>query len=382
MAAAADDPPPAAAEASLRASAKAGAKPRPPLPRIKEIKDVPGELLKSSILEDYGKARGEAIPLTKAANHDAFMRYFRMGDPDFDPQKKATARVSLWRLLSYSTWKERWLMILGVLLATVSGLGLPAWLVLLAQSLDTFSNLGTLISRLGSDGLMDVLKQELLNLCIAFAIVGVVVLFTGAGYVSIWTYTGEKQALRIQTKFLRASLNQDAAWFDNNDREALPTKMSTALVHINNAIGRQVADVYSNAISAIGCLVVALILNLPLSLIMLCVVPIAVIILGLFNMCIRRVKKRADKDMAEAGGIATEVVAGIKTVASLCAQPFFRDQYQSHVNESARMSIRAASLSSLLAGITGALFYITYTIAFVIGTEQVIECTAIELLPI
>lgn len=96
------------------------------------------------------------------------------------------------------------------------------------------------MNKVGSEGLMDFLQQELFKLCIAFAVVGLVCLVTGALYVSIWTYTGEKQALRIQTEFVRASLNQDAAWFDSNDREALPTKMGTALVHLNNAIGKQV----------------------------------------------------------------------------------------------------------------------------------------------
>ena len=195
----------------------------------------------------------------------------------------------------------------------------------------------------------------------------------------LWTYTGEKQALRIQTQFVRASLNQDAAWFDVNDREALPTKMGTALIHINNAIGKQVADVYSNAISAIGCLAVSLVLNTPLSLIMLCVVPVAMIIMALFNMCIRRVKKGANKEIAGAGGIATETLAGIKTVASLCAQPYFRDEYKRHANESARLNIKAASLSSLLAGITSALYYVTYTFAFYIGTEQVVEGSSLAL---
>ena len=67
-------------------------------------------------------------------------------------------------------------------------------------------------------------------------------------------------------------------------------------------------------------------------------------------------------------------------MASLCAQSYFRNEYQNHVNESARYSIRAASLTGLLAGITGALFYITYTIAFYIGTEQVVSGTSTELI--
>lgn len=72
----------------------------------------------------------------------------------------------------------------------------------------------------GEQGLMDLLEQEFIKLCIAFAGVGgAICLVTGFAYVSIWTYTGEQQALRIQKEFVRACLNQDAAWFDQNDRD-------------------------------------------------------------------------------------------------------------------------------------------------------------------
>ena len=337
-------------------------------------------LLKSSILSEYNEARGKAIPLTRAGNQETFLQYFRCLNPNHDPQSGEIAKVSLWTLLSYSTAKERALMCFGVFMATLTGLGIPAWLVLLAKCLDTFSNLAVLIDKLGTDSLYDYLRQELNKLCIAFVIVGVIALVSGTAYVSIWTYTGEKQALRIQKQFVRASLNQDASWFDTHDREALPTKMGTALVHINNAIGRQIADVYSNAISAIGCLAVALVLNAPLSIIMLCVVPFALIISMLFNICVRRLRKRANLELAQAGGLATEVLAGIKTVAALCAQPYFRTKYEHHVGESARLSIWAAFLSSLLAGITGAIFYVTYVVAFYIGTEQVVSGMSLSLI--
>lgn len=159
-----------------------------------------------------------------------------------------------------------------------------------------------------------------------------------------------------------------------------PTKLGTSLVHISNAIGRQIADTYSNGVSSAACLAVALLLNTPLALIMLCAVPVAFTILALFNVCIRRAKKQSSSEMAAAGGLATEVLAGIKTVAALCAQAHFKERYQNHVDSSAKSSIRATVLSSLLAGITGALFYITYTVAFVVGTEQVISGMAMSVI--
>ena len=100
------------------------------------------------------------------------------------------------------------MMMFGIIMATFTGLGIPLWLVLLASSLDTFSNMSALMTKVDGTELMEYLQQELFKLCIAFAIVGLICLVTGTLYVSIWTYTGSKIGLRIQNQFVRASMNQ------------------------------------------------------------------------------------------------------------------------------------------------------------------------------
>lgn len=44
-------------------------------------RQVEEKLLKSSALANYNDVRGDAIPLTRAANTDTFLKYFRCGDP-------------------------------------------------------------------------------------------------------------------------------------------------------------------------------------------------------------------------------------------------------------------------------------------------------------
>ena len=103
----------------------------------------------------------------------------------------------------------------GVWLAhNLSGAGVTAWLILLAQSLDKFNNLAKLVSIVGEENLMDQVQQKLNRLVIAVALVGVVSLLSDVSYVAIWTYTGLRQAFRIQEAFARAVLQQDTAWID------------------------------------------------------------------------------------------------------------------------------------------------------------------------
>ena len=129
------------------------------------------------------------------------------GDGQIVPRSTdAPAKVSILSLLSYSTTKEKCLMAFGLVMAAVSGCAVPTWLVLLANGLDKFSNLGFLIN--AGANLIDVVQEELNKLVIAFAILGAISLIAGSLYVSIWTYTGEKQALRIKEKFVKSAFHQ------------------------------------------------------------------------------------------------------------------------------------------------------------------------------
>lgn len=149
---------------------------------------------------------------------------------------------------------------------------MPVWLLLLAQSLETFNDIGKIINAGGS---IDILADQLYKLVYSFAIVGAVSLFSGAAYVALWTYTGERQSLRIRELFVRGAFRQEAAWFDTRyggDPQELPTLAANALSRINDSIGRIVADTFANLLSAVCCLAVALGLNAPLvSRICLCV---------------------------------------------------------------------------------------------------------------
>lgn len=283
----------------------------------------------------------------------------------------APAKVSILSLLSYSTTKGKCLMAFGLVMAAVSGCAVPTWLILLANGLDKFSNLGFLIN--AGANLMDVVQEELNKLVIAFAILGAISLIAGSLYVSIWTYTGEKQALRIKEKFVKSAFHQDAEWFDMNNRDELPTKVANSMIHITGAIGRQMADLFANLWSSAGCLAVAFVLNAPLALIMLLIVPVVVIFIAILSCFIRKASKQSGHSFSLAGALATEVLAGIKTVASLCAEPWAITTYGEHVVEAQKSSVWAGFLTALSTGITSLLFYITYTFAFFIGTKQVSE---------
>ena len=296
-----------------------------------------------------------------------------------DQAPPAPERVSAMALLSYSTRREKWLMLGGLISAGVAGLAMPVWLLLLAKSLETFNNLGKLINSVGGDAAVEILKDQLYQLCWSFAVVGFVSLLSGSVYVSMWTYTGERQSLRIREKFVHSAFRQDAKWFDaRGDPQELPTLATNALERINDAIGRTLADAFANLLSAVCCLAVAIGLNAPLALIMLCMLPVIAICVALVSCYMRKRSGQALEIFASAGAFATEVISGSKTIASLSAERWSANKYEGMAREAQKHSIWSGYLSKLTSGIMGVLFYITYTIAFLFGTEQVANTLEVE----
>ena len=324
----------------------------------------------------------DAMPLLMGRrwNHtDAFVQALqsRFGYGKSLKQEDAASieppRVSWLALLSYSTLAERVWMTVGFGFATLTGLCLPAWLILLARALDSFSRIAQLIVAGAGDQAFDALRTELNKLCVAFGVLGAFSLVVGFLYVALWTYTGDRQALRIKEKFVKSALRQDAEWFDMNNREELPTAIANAMVHIQGAVGRPMADLWANFVSAMASLAVALVMNTPLALVMLCVVPVASIVIMVVSCFTRKWSKQGSQKFVEAGALATEVISGIKTVASLCAEKWALASYTSSIQQAQKHSIYSGFLTGLMAGATGLLFYCTYSVAFTIGTHQVSE---------
>lgn len=243
-------------------------------------------------------------------------------------------------------------------------------LLLLAQSLETFNQIGTIIAQGGS---YTILLDEMYKLIYSFAIVGAISLVSGTTYVALWTYIGEAQTLRIRKKFVTSALRQEMAWFDTSvgDPQELPVMAANAMGRIQIALGRSIADTFANLLSAVGCLMVAFGLDAPLALFMLCILPVIGIAIGIISCFMRKNSGLALEEFASAGAFASEVLTGIKTVASLRAEMWAVNRYTTHVEEAQKYSVRSQAYSKLASGIMGLLFYSTYVFAFIFGTYQV-----------
>jgi hypothetical protein len=93
----------------------------------------PKKLPPPSLTDLVYESQAQNTPLiAKTRGTDAMLAWFRRDTNDNafdeDRQNNNQTKVSLFKLLSFSTTGERWCMFFGLLMATLSGLGIPVWL--------------------------------------------------------------------------------------------------------------------------------------------------------------------------------------------------------------------------------------------------------------
>ena len=120
-----------------------------------------------------------------------------------------------------------------------------------------------------------------------------------------------------------------------------------------------------------GCLAVSFGLDAPLALFMLCILPVIGICVGIVGCFMRKTSGLALKEFASAGAFASEILTGIRTVASLRAEKWAVERYSGSVLRAQRYSVKSQVYAKLAAALMGFLFYVTYTFAFIFGTYQV-----------
>ncbi len=156
------------------------------------------------------------------------------------------------------------------------------------------------------------------------------------------------------------------------------------MVRIQTALGRAVADTFSNrksvlhlplcsfssvvvltclllvhlpVLSAVGCLMTSFGIDAPLALFMLCILPVIGIVVGIVSCHIRRSSGMALKEFASVGAFASEVLTGIQTIASLRAERWAVERYTTHVADAQKFSVQSQIYSKLASGHLGVLSF-------------------------
>ncbi|VDM66018.1 unnamed protein product [Strongylus vulgaris] len=189
----------------------------------------------------------------------------------------------------------------------------------------------------------------------------------------------ERRIHRIRKRYLRAVMRQDMAWFDTQEIGALTSRMSSGVEKLKDGIGDKMGLLFSALGSFVSGIGLGFYLSWKMTLVMMFTVPVllgAMFVsakphnkLEYFQM-ISRASKSETYAYSTAGGLANEVIAGIRTVMAFNAQPAEIHRYEKELNTARKLGIHKGVVLGVFAGLN---VFLMFAAMAVYGTTLVVK---------
>uniref|UniRef100_A0A1I7SYH1 ABC-type xenobiotic transporter n=1 Tax=Caenorhabditis tropicalis TaxID=1561998 RepID=A0A1I7SYH1_9PELO len=283
-----------------------------------------------------------------------------------EKKKKSSSRGnSLSNLFRHSGCVDYLLLLGGIVLSAASGALLPFNSLIfegitnvLMDGESTWQN-GTFHYESFSAGIR--------HYCLSYFLLGVFMfLCTYLSNACFYTMA-ERRLYCIRKNLLKSVLRQDASWFDQNTVGGLTQKMSSGIEKIKDGIGDKIGVLVGGVATFISGVLLGFYMCWQLTLVMLITVPLQ---LGSMYMTAKHLNRATKNEMSaysNAGGMANEVIAGIRTVIAFNAQPFEISRYGALLAEARKMGVRKSIVLALCSAIPLVLMFVLMAGAFWYG---------------
>ncbi|KAJ7947232.1 ABC transporter B family protein [Quillaja saponaria] len=271
--------------------------------------------------------------------------------------------VPFLKLFSFADRFDVGFMIIGTISAVASGLTQPIMTLIFGKLINTFGGSNP------SDILHEVSKVAVLFLYLA----------VGSGIasflqVSCWMVTGERQATRIRSLYLKTILRQDIGFFDTETTTGeVIGRMSGDTVLIQDAMGEKVGKFIQLASAFFGGFIIAFAKGWLLAVVLLSCIPAVVIAGGIMSTLMSKMSSRGQVAYAEASNVVEQTVGAIRTVASFTGEKQAIDKYNKKLKIAYTAMVQQGMASGLGIGVLLLVIFSTYGLAVWYGSKLIIE---------
>ncbi|XP_010271023.2 PREDICTED: ABC transporter B family member 4-like [Nelumbo nucifera] len=269
----------------------------------------------------------------------------KKGEEDERSEKKS---IPYYKLFSFADGTDMGMMVVGTISGIANGVSMPLVILLFGQLIDSFGH---------TQGTNNVV-HEISKVCLKLIYLAAGTAVAAFLQVACWMITGERQAARIRSLYLKTILRQDIGFFD---REANPGevvgRMSGDTVLIQDAIGEKVGKFIQLMSIFVGGFVVAFAKGWLLTLVMLSSIPLLVVAGAVMSIVIGKMTSRGQTAYSQAAIVVEQTLSSIRTVASFTGEKEAITKY----NKSLRTAYKSGVLEGLAVGLgLGAVFFIIY----------------------
>ncbi|XP_023744885.1 ABC transporter B family member 1 [Lactuca sativa] len=266
------------------------------------------------------------------------------GENSKNAEKDKGVSVGFGELFRFADRLDYVLMGIGTIGAFVHGCSLPIFLRFFADLVNSFgSNVNNI----------DKMTDEVLRYAFYFLIVGAAIWASSWAEISCWMWTGERQSTKMRIKYLEAALSQDIQFFDTEVRTSdVVYAINTDAVMVQDAISEKLGNFIHYMATFVSGFVVGFTAVWQLALVTLAVVPLIAIIGAIHTITLAKLSSKSQEALSEAGNIAEQTIAQIRTVLAYVGESRALQAYSSALKISQKLGYKTGFSKGLGLGAT------------------------------
>ncbi|OUM58766.1 hypothetical protein PIROE2DRAFT_29409, partial [Piromyces sp. E2] len=269
--------------------------------------------------------------------------------------------VSFFQLYRYTTIKEKLMMVIGFISASIVGCILPVTINVIGDLMSVFTDLVKI------DDIFHNLYQYLL----IFGLISIVSFCVCFVFVSMLSIVSSRQTIKIRSLVFNSLLRQEIAWHEKNSPGELASRIISDTLLIEEGIGMKAGVLIQYISGFIASFAIAFWNGWKLTLWILIILPFLIII-GLIMLLVgKKYTQKSQDALANVGGIAQEAFSQIRTIVSFGNEQKEIDRYTEKLKPTKKYGIIKSHFYGICVGAIFAVIYFSYGIAFVKSSEYI-----------
>ncbi|KAK3234960.1 hypothetical protein CYMTET_54810 [Cymbomonas tetramitiformis] len=266
------------------------------------------------------------------------------------------------QLFQYATMLDYLLLFLGGVASVVVGFLQPVSIVAFGDVMDTAGGAST------GD-----MQDDFDRIALTFVGMGLVAFVSGWTYAACFKISGYRQAAMWRKHYFEGIVRQDTGWFDINDINELPSKISETTFIVEEGVSSKLGEGVRNLAQGAAGVVVSFWYMWDMALVMLVASPISIFGAWLLQNTLTTSAKQTEAAYGAAGSVVSESLSNIRTIASLQAEPTVAARYDSLLGQAETAGVRKSYRVGFASGLMFASGNIMVSFGFLYGGFRLVQ---------
>jgi ATP-binding cassette, subfamily B (MDR/TAP), member 1 len=277
---------------------------------------------------------------------------------DMSGNKELGPMVPYSKLYTFASTSDKTLMYIGWMSACITGCGMPSFVFLIGNVIDSFKPTTSV------EDTIDTISQ----MSLIFTLVGIAVWIFSLVMYSFLLLFSERVVKKTRVKYLEAILRQESAWFDTINPSELSARLSKESAAMQRALGEKMGTIILAFAMCVAGLTFAFTKGWSFSLVLLAVFPFLGITTSLMAKVQASGSQATMKAYGQSAGYADQALNAIRVVVAYGQEEKEVKNYAKYLMRAKIAGVKTHCKSAFTMAIFFASIFGTYAYAFYLGS--------------